>query len=118
MREFVRITVSLSTAINRGSAVCDLIRVTAIDLAVHHGDNSNKAYPKGITSDFLRFHSMLTYKGAHRTTEAGTTRCHHRYILLSCKLYNAADAIAPISDDNLLEWKGTILGPQNTPYKV
>lgn len=25
---------------------------------------------------------------------------------------------APVSDDNLLHWKGTIQGPQNTPYKV
>ena len=36
--------------------------------------------------------------------------------LVSC--ITQLTATAPVSDDNLLEWKGTILGPHNTAYKV
>ena len=58
---------------------------------------------------------MLTCSGTDRAAETGTPGCHRWY---SLPLPPLLSATAPVSDDNLLEWKGTILGPQNTPYKV
>jgi hypothetical protein len=77
-------------------------------LATHHGNHGVKAHSKG----------SLHHGPADGNRSSLNCRKETFKACPLVRLPNLFSSAAPVSDDNLLEWKGTMIGPANTPYKV